>query len=201
MKKYYLMIALLLGLSLQSCNDDQNVPAIQSKTAQKINSWNQLQKQLKALDMKYVHKKSVRRLPGLHESLEVVPSYNDWDLIDMGFNWVVGISDALGALDGGFRLKELGPWGVLAGVLIVGGLRSLETYLLINYTQTVINTTNPFVYVPQENRFVISGVAPIGSEIGELHNCLVKEVLNNENITLYRMKQNLLICTNIHVII
>lgn len=188
MKKYFyqLMILFIIGATMQSCKEDINAPVNETVATQNVNksaSWDQVQQQLNVLDMSYGLTKNIRRSPSIPETIGQIPS-DDWDLSSMGVNWTIVVADAIGAINGGRWFWGTGPWGVAAGAVVVGGLHSLQAYLLTNNTQAVINSTNPFVYVPQENRFAIGGAAPIGSEIGELHNCLVKEVLENENITI-----------------
>ena len=190
MKKYfyYLMIFLIIGVSMQSCKEDKNAPAnetIASQNANQSASWNQVEQQLKALDMSYGLTKNIRRSPSIPGGIEEVPNYTNWELTDMGFSWgTIIAADAIGAGRGSQKGHDMwGRPGSIVGAVVVGAAYSIVAWIEDDGVQSVINPDHPFVYFPQGNRFDIGGVAPIGSEIGELHNCLVKEMYENDYIS------------------
>ena len=190
MKKYfyYLMIFLIIGVSMQSCKEDKNAPAnetIASQNANQSASWNQVEQQLKALDMSYGLTKNIRRSPSIPGGIEEVPNYTDWELSDMGFSWgTIIAADAIGAGRGSKKGHDMwGRPGAIVGGVVVGAAYSIVAWIEDDGVQSVINPDHPFVYFPQGNRFNIGGVAPIGSEIGELHNCMVKEMFENNRIS------------------
>lgn len=188
MKKYFygLVIFLFIGITMQSCKEGKNAPSLEKQTTQQeanTASWNQVQQQLNALDMSYGLTKNIRRAPGLPGNIDQVPYHNNWELADMGFSWGhVIVEDAIGAAEGASRGYEYGgKWGALIGGVILGGLYSIQAYIEENGAQVAINPSSPFVYSLTGNRFSDGATAPIGSEIGDLHNCLVSEMLQDAN--------------------
>ena len=188
MKKYFygLVIFLFIGITMQSCKEEKNAPSLENQTTQQeanTASWNHVQQQLNALDMSYGLTKNIRRAPSVPGNLAQISDYTNWDFTNMGFSWGrVITADAIGAAEGADKGYGYGgKWGALAGGIIVGGLYSLQAFVEENGTQTVINPYNPFIYVPQANRFTDGDLAPIGSEIGELHNCMVTEMIHDAN--------------------
>jgi len=188
MKKYfyYLMIFLILGVSMQSCKEDKNAPAnetIASQNANQSASWNQMEQQLKALDMSYGLTKNIRRSPSIPGGIEEVPNYTNWDFNNMGSAWGIAKDDLGGFCGGvGFAGALFVSNPLILGIgVCVGAAMSYLAYKDTNGTQTVINPNNPFVYTHQGNRFVEDSYAPIGSEAGDLHNCLVLEMFQDEH--------------------
>lgn len=190
-----------MGITMQSCKEDKNAPSLENQvTQQKANaaSWKQVQQQLKTLDMSYGLTKNIRRAPGIPEGIDQVPNYDDWELADMGLSWGVAQADADGFCKGAQTFGGIGAavgfigggpvgsaWGTLiggvGGGLVVGAIYSVKAYKEENGTQAVINPYNPFIYIPQGNRFADGDLAPVGSELGDLHNCLVSEMLQDAN--------------------
>ena len=214
MKKYfyYLMIFLILGVSMQSCKEDKNAPAnetIASQNANQSASWNQVEQQLKALDMSYGLTKNIRRSPSIPGGIEEVPNYTNWELTDMGFSWGVAAADADGACTGieaglglGGAIGSVFPGigtsagavggGIVFGV-IVSAIFSINAYKEENGTQVVIDPNNPFIQIsiPTGNRFAYGDNAPIGSEMGDLHNNLVNELLQDANFMALDSKEEM----------
>ena len=214
MKKYfyYLMIFLIIGVSMQSCKEDKNAPAnetIASQNANQSASWNQVEQQLKALDMSYGLTKNIRRSPSIPGGIEEVPNYTDWELTDMGFSWGVAAADADGACTGigaglglggaiGSAIPAIGTsvcaviGGTLGGI-VVGAIFSINAYKEENGTQVVIDPNNPFIQIsiPTGNRFAYGDNAPIGSEMGDLHNNLVNELLQDANFMALDSKEEM----------
>lgn len=190
-----------MGITMQSCKEDTNAPSLENQVTQpkaNVASWNQVQQQLKALDMSYGLTKNIRRAPCIPEGIDQVLYYNNWELDDMGFNWAVANADADGVYEGitagggmGAAIGFLsgGPagsaWGTLIGGAIGGvawgAFRSVSKYIELNGTQVVINPSHPFIYIPHGNRFADGNLAPVASELGDLHNCLVSEMLQDAN--------------------
>lgn len=185
MKKYFygFVIFLFIGITLQSCQEDKNAPSLENQvTQQKANvaSWNHVQQQLKTLDMSYGLTKNIRRAPGIPETYEYIPSCSNL-IFPNRRGWEIARADAEGASYGSDLGSFWGARGRVIGAVLVGGSFSLIEYVT-GREEYMINSNNPFIYTPQENRFSFYGTnAPIGSEIGDLHNCLIYEMLHDES--------------------
>lgn len=186
MKKYFNVVSfiLIIGMIMQSCKEEQAVSMTEKTvTPKKVvrmnqNSYEQLLEDLDDLDSSY----------GL-TSVSEISEYEDWDFTDAGTDWDIVSADAEGASAGAEIGKTIGGTkGAIIGAVIGGAVGSLAEFFLERDDENenenesegmlaAIDLSNPFVYTPQNNRFAYGGLAPIGSEIGELHNWLVNEML------------------------
>ena len=202
---------------MQSCKNEQDVPVTEKTVSPKKlvrmnqNSYDQLLEDLDDLDLSY----------GL-SSVNEISEFEDWDFTDIGGSWEVAAADANGACAGigagaagGAAIGAAigGPAGAAVGAttgtivlgIVVGALNSYAEFQKekeeednnTDELKAAINLTNPFVYYPQSNRFTYGGVTPIGSDIGELHNWMVSEMLEVIDGTINTMDALLeYACTN-----
>lgn len=195
MKKYYcILLFAITGLFLPACKTDCNAPA-QNETINTDDSWSLLQQRLQALDMSYQLATFLsprpRRSPSLPETIGQITNYEDWDFTDIGDSWSVAAADALGACSGieaGAALSAGNPIVAAVTGAVVGAICSIAEYKKEEDNENndellaAFNPNNPFVYTTQGNRFENFGtITPIGSEIGDLHNSLIQELLNDES--------------------
>lgn len=183
MKKYVSVVSLFLiiGIMMQSCKDELNVSATnKTATPQKVarmnqNSYARLLEDLDDLDSSY----------GL-TSVNEITGYSDWDFTDAGDSWSVVAADAEGACNGADIGERIGgKWGAVIGAVVVGAVSSVAEYVKEKQDddndgmQSRFYPNTLFVYGDYVNRFNYGNAAPIGSEIGDLHNSLVKEMLGD----------------------
>ena len=182
MKKYFKLLPLFLaiGLMMQSCKEEFNIPTTEETTpavkkAARVNqnSYAQLLDDLDNLDLSYGF-----------SSVSTISAYEDWDFTDVGGSWSVVAADAEGACHGADIGERIGgTWGAVIGAVVVGSVSSVAEFIKEkndndhDNMQIAINPTRPFAYDQYENRFYYGGWAPIGSEIGDLHNSMVSELL------------------------
>lgn len=182
MKKYFNVLTLFLtiGLMMQSCKEEINIPTVEeiTPTAKKAarmnqNSYAQLLDDLDNLDLSY----------GL-SSVSEISDYENWDFSNTGGSLGIVAADAEGACHGADIGERIGgTWGAVIGAVVVGAVSSVAEYIKEkndndhDNMQIAINPTLPFKYDQYGNRFHYGGWAPIGSEIGDLHNSLVNELL------------------------
>lgn len=192
MKRYFNLVSFILiaGMVMQSCKEELAVSSAGKTVPPKKvvrmsqNSYEQLLEELDDLDLSY----------GL-TSVSEIAEYEGWDFADMGSDWDIVSADAEGANAGAEIGKEIGGTkGAIIGAVIGGAVGSLAEFFLkrndensnVNEhaneqgneeEQAAMDISNPFDYNPRSNRFSYGGLAPIGSEIGELHNWLVYEML------------------------
>lgn len=220
MKKYFNVLSffLLFGIMMPACNEKPDVSTTKkspvNKKVMRMNrsSYNQLLEDLDDLDISF----------GL-TSVSEISEFEGWDFTDIGGSWEVTAADANGACAGigagaagGAAIGAAvgGPAGAAVGAatgtivlgIVVGALNSIAEFQKekeeeennnTDELKAAINLTNPFAYYPQGNRFAYGSLTPIGSEIGELHNWLVSEMLADIDSTFNTMDALLeYVCTN-----
>lgn len=186
MKKFINLFTLFLfiGLMMQSCKEERNTPTVDDSTkitkkALRMNqdAYDQILMDLDNLDLSYGF-----------SSVSEISTYEDWDFTEVGGCWGVFAADAEGACHGADIGERIGgKWGAVIGAVAVGASSSVAEYIKEKNDndndndgmQVVFNPSNPFDYTRDGNRFNYGGWAPIGSEIGDLHNSMVNEILTD----------------------
>lgn len=190
MKKFINLFTLFLimGLMMQSCKEERNTPTVDDSTkitkkALRMNqdAYDHILIDLDNLDLSYGF-----------SSVSEISTYEDWDITEAGGSWGVAAEDAKGACEGVCAGAVLSGGNVVAaGItgLVVGAICSFAEYKREKAEenndndndgmQAVFNPSNPFDYTGHGNRFNYGGWAPIGSEIGDLHNSMVNEILTD----------------------